>query len=140
MGGINVKRWLIGGVAAAVVMFVVEGIAGSLYQQDMAAAMAAHGLSMTMDATGFALSAVYSLLAGLVLIFWYAAVRPRFGAGPKTALIVGVAGYLGGYLLWVLAYQFLGLFPASMLSLWAVVGFVEYLLAAQVGAWLYRED
>lgn len=51
-------------------------------------------------------------------MFLYAAARPRFGAGPKTAVIVAVAMWAGGYLLSLVGYHMLGLYP---------------------GGWIYRE-
>lgn len=139
MGGIHVQRWIMGGLAAAAVIFLAEGVSGTLYLEDMTAAMEAHGLTFDMGGGAILLSVLLSLIAGLVLVFLYAAARPRFGPGPRTAVIVGLAMWFGGYLLTIIGYSFLGLFPTSMLVLWAVVGLVELPLAAVVGAWLYRE-
>lgn len=66
--------------------------------------------------------------------------RPRFGAGPKTAVIVGVALWLSGYLMSLIGYQMMGLFSQSLLVTWGVVGLVEVVLASILGAWIYRED
>ncbi len=139
MSGINVGRWIGGGVVAGAIMWVMEGAASTLYMKDMEAAMQAHGLSMETGPATIAVSVLASLIAGLALIFFYAGVRPRFGPGPRTAVRVAVALWLGGYLLFLLGYQVLGLFPAGMLVLWGTVGLVEMILACLVGAWLYRE-
>jgi len=139
MDGINVGRWLGGGIAAGLVIWILEGVFGMLYMGTMQAAMAAHGLSMEMNAGLFAISVVASLLTGLTLIFFYAAARPRFGPGPRTAAIVALALWLGGYVLSLLGYHLLGLFPVSMLVEWAAVGLVEMILAALLGGWIYRE-
>ncbi|MGD2134706.1 MAG: hypothetical protein PVF27_01045 [Gemmatimonadales bacterium] len=140
MNGINVGRWLAGGISAGILMWILEGVASTLYLGDMRAALEAHGLSMEMTAAVAMISVVVSLIAGLTLIFFYAAVRPRFGPGPKTAVIVAVALWLGGYLLSLLGYQMLGLFPTSMLVLWGGVGLLEMILAALLGGWVYREQ
>ena len=103
------------------------------------AALKAHGLSMEMNARSLMLSLAASLIAGVVLILFYAAARPRFGAGPKTAVIAAVALWAGGYLLSLIGYEMLGLFPRRMLVLWGTVGAIEMVLAALLGGWLYRE-
>lgn len=140
MSGINVKRWLAGGVAAGALIWIFEGAASVLYMDDMRQAMEAHGLAMNLTAGTFAISVVVSLIAGLALVFFYAAARPRFGPGPKTAVLIAVALWLGGYFVTILGYQMLGLFPTSMLALWGVVGLVEMILAGVLGAWIYREE
>jgi hypothetical protein len=139
MGGINVSRWLLGGVVAAVVIWLIEGVASVFYMADMEAALDAHGLKMEMSASTWAMSVVVSLLVGLALVFFYAASRPRFGAGPRTAVIVAAALWAGATVVQIAGYQMLGIFPVSMLATWGVIGLVELILAALAGAWLYRE-
>lgn len=139
MGGINVGRWIAGGAAAGAVIWVLEGLASMLYMADMEAAMAAHNLSMEMSASVVVVSILVSLLVGLTLVFFYAAARPRFGEGPKTAVLVAVALWVGGYLVSLLGYQLMGLFPSGLLTIWGVVGLIEMILAGLVGAWIYRE-
>jgi hypothetical protein len=139
MSGINVGRWVAGGVAAGVVIWLIEGGASFLYMEDMESALQAHGLAMEMNLGAWALSVLVSLLVGLTLIFFYAAARPRFGPGPRTAIMVAVALWIGGYVVSILGYQMMDLFPAGMLALWAVVGLVELLVAGLVGGRIYRE-
>jgi hypothetical protein len=139
MGGINVGRWLAGGVVAGIIMWVIEGAASILYMGDMETALEAHGLGMEISAGMMALTVVVSLVAGLVLVFLYTAARPRFGAGPKTAVVVAVAMWVGGYLLSLLGYQMIGLYPSSMLVMWGAIGLIEMIIAALAGGWIYRE-
>ncbi len=140
MGGINVKRWIMGGLAAGVVMWVLEGAVSQLYRADMEAALAAHGLSMDMSGATLAMTLIVSLIAGLTLVFFYAACRPRFGPGPKTAIKVAVAMWFGGYLISLLGYDLMGLFDNSLLVMWGAVALIEAVIATMVGGWLYRED
>jgi hypothetical protein len=139
MSGVNVGRWIAGGLAAGILMWFMEGAASVLYMEQMKASLAAHGLAMDISPRTFVLSVVASLLAGLVLVFLYAAARPRFGPGPRTALLVGVAVWVGGYVLSLLGYLMLGLFPISLLAMWGLIGLVEILLASLLGGWIYRE-
>lgn len=140
MKGINVARWLGGGIAAGALIWVVEGLASVLYMDDMQAALAAHNMTFEMDAGVLVLSIVVSLIVGLVLVFFYAAARPRFGPGPRTAVTVAVALWLAGYAVPLVGYQMLGLYPTGMLAVWGVVGLVELILAGLLGGWIYREQ
>ena len=139
MKGINTGRWLAGGIAAGVLIWLLEGVSSVLYMADMEAAMKAHNLSMEMSAAMVFHTILVSLLAGLVLVFFYAAVRPRFGPGPKTAVIVAVALWSGSMVLSLVGYQMMGLFPHTLLVTWGIVGLVEWILASLLGGWIYRE-
>jgi hypothetical protein len=139
MSGINVNRWLAGGVAAGVLIWVLEGLGSLLLMDQMEAALTAHGLSMELSAGVMILTVVVGLIAGLTLIFFYAAARPRFGPGPKTAVIVAVAFWFGGWLLSLIGYHMIGLYPAGLLTVWGVQGLVELILAALLGGKIYRE-
>ena len=139
MGGINVGRWLAGGVAAAVVIFAVEGVSSVFYLDQMMASLADHGLGMEMSGSAMAMTVLVSLISGLVLIFFYSAARPRFGPGPKTAILVAVVLWCGGYFLSLVGYQMVGMYPTGMLVMWGIVGIVEMIIAALVGGWIYKE-
>jgi len=140
MGGINTKRWLFGGLVAGLFVFMLEGIASTLYMTDMTVAMEAHNLSMDMSPAAMIVFALISLILGLILVFFYAAVRPRFGPGPKTAAIVAVGLWIGGYFLSLVGYWSMGLFPNKLLVMWGAIGLVEVVLASILGAWVYREE
>ncbi len=86
------------------------------------------------------LTVVVSLLVGLTLVFFYAAARPRFGPGAKTAIIVAVALWFGGSLINLIGYGMIGLYPMGMLAIWGVQGLVEMVVASLVGGWIYREE
>jgi hypothetical protein len=135
-----VGRWLAGGVVAGIVTFVMEGIASVFYMEEMQTALAARGLSMEVTGAVWVLAILVSLVGGLVLVFFYTATRPRLGPGPKTAVLVAVFLWCGGYLLSLIGYYISGIYPAGMLVKWGVVGLVEMVLAALAGGWVYRED
>ncbi len=139
MAGINIPRWLVGGITAGVVLWMLEGAASMFYMADMEAAMASHNLAMEMSGAILALSMIVSLIVGLTMIFFYAAIRPRFGPGPMTAVIVAVMYWIGGYAVSLLGYHMLGLFPPGMLAMWGILGLLEMIVAALAGAWLYQE-
>lgn len=139
MRGIHIGRWVGGGLAAGIVIWLLEGLASLVYANHMQAALEAHGLAMAMNASTVVVSLLMSCLLGVVLVFLYAAARPRFGAGPTTAVIVAVALWAGGQVPTLVGYGMLGLFPSRLLAVWAVVGLAELVVAGLVGGWIYRE-
>lgn len=139
MGGIDTKRWLLGGLAAGVLMWVLEGLASLLYMNDAKAALEAHGLAMEMGAGAMATGLVVSLILGLTIVFFYAMARARLGPGPRTAVTVAVVLFVGGQLLWLLGYRTVGLYPDRLLLAWGAIGLVEMVLAALLGGYIYRE-
>lgn len=139
MGGINTSRWILGGVVAGVVLWLLEGLASVLYRADMETALTAHGLEMELTAPMFALSVAVSLLVGLTLVFFYAVARSRFGPGPMTAVKVAFVLFVGGYFVSLLGYFMIGLFPNGLLIRWGLIGLGEMVVASLVGGWLYRE-
>ena len=106
---------------------------------DMEAALTAHNMTMEMSAGMWVLTIVVSMIVGLTLVFFYAAVRPRFGPGPKTATLVAVVLWIGGYLLSLIGYGMIGLYPSTMLARWGLTGLIEMIVAANAGGWIYRE-
>jgi hypothetical protein len=96
-------------------------------------------MSMELSAGVMVLAVVISLIVGLTLVFFYAAARPRFGPGPRTAIIVAVALWFGGWLPSLIGYGMIGLYPTGLLIQWAIVGLVELILAALLGGVIYRE-
>lgn len=139
MNNINSSRVALGGLAAGALMWIVEGVASVFYMNEMNAALAAHSLSMEMGAKAIILSLGVSIIVGLTIVFFYAAARSRFGPGPKTAVIVAIALWMGGYFVSLLGYEMMGIFPRNLLVIWGTVGLIEMIVAAILGGWIYRE-
>jgi len=133
VGKINVGRWLAGGIVAGIIVWLLEGVGAMLYMDDVEAALQAHHLAMEMSVGMMLVTVAISMLDGLTLVFFYAAARPRFGPGPKTAVIVAVVLWFGGYLINLIGYGMIGLYPVGMLTIWGVQGMVEMTVASLVG-------
>src|SRR5882672_28794 len=97
------------------------------------------GLMADMSSSAFLSYAVLCLLVGLVLIFFYAAARTRFGPGVRTAVIVSIAMFLGGYVPGLIDHHVIGLYPDDMLVKWGLQGLIETVIAGVAGAWVYKE-
>ena len=139
MPGMNGQRIVIGGVVAGFVIFVIEGLASQFYTGPMEAALAEHDLAISMSAGGLATAAIVSLLVGITLVWFYAAARPRFGPGPKTAALVACVFWLGCTVTSIMGYRMIGLYPDALLLQWAAIGLPEAIVAALAGGWIYRE-
>jgi hypothetical protein len=140
MTQINMQRVALGALAAGAVIFVAEGIFSQFYMGPMQASLEAYNLSMDVTVSGFVLAALVSLLIGFALVWFYAAVRPRFGPGPKAAALVSVVLWLGGYVPSVLGFKMMGMFTDWLLVFWALTGLIEVIVATMVGGWLYMES
>jgi hypothetical protein len=139
----NTKKVLIGGFAAGVVMNVIDFIVnGYLLAARMKAETDAFkpGLSdQMMQASAIVGYFVMDFILGFALVWTYAAIRPRFGPGIKTASYAAL-------LFWVLTmiflsgYMHMGMMSAGLWWTFAVIGLVNYLLSAWAGAKVYSED
>jgi hypothetical protein len=81
-----------------------------------------------------------TFVLGILAVWTYAAIRPRFGAGPKTALCAGLAVWAMSYL-YAAVYIDAGIvvWPSKLTWLPAAWGLVEIPVATLLGAWVYRE-
>ncbi len=139
MGKINMVRVILGGLAAGLVLNISEFI---LNTKVLGAELAAHLAKMGLPPVSGAAIGVFVMLCfllGIVTVWLYAAVRPRFGPGPKTASVVGSAVFFLAYLYGGVGMVALGIFPSQVEVTTMVWGFVEIMLAANVGAYLYKE-
>jgi hypothetical protein len=139
MGKINWGRVILGGLIAGLVVNVFEGAAGAVLQEEYKAAMAALGKTMEMTPGMMVFYLAFGFVYGIFAVWLYAAVRPRYGPGPRTAACAGFAVWFIGYLLPTVGYVCLGLFPTRLMTIAAVVGLVETILGTVLGAWLYKE-
>jgi hypothetical protein len=139
MGSINWTRVILGGLAGGVVVNVFESVLnGVILTKDWEAAMAALGKPAANGAQ-IGLFVVWGFLVAIFAVWLYAAIRPRYGAGPKTALCAGSAVWGLGYVLGQAALLIMNIVPVRIIGIGLVVGLVEILLATLVGAWLYKE-
>ena len=137
---INIPRLLLGGVVAAAVLIASEALAYASYWPEVQRALTERGVGLDLfSLAGNLVSLTANLLTGLALAFFYVAARPRFGPGPRTAIVVAAALWLGGYMVLICALSLLNLFPGRILAMWSALGLAELVAAALAGAWVYRE-
>ncbi len=141
MGKINWIRVLIGGLVAGVVLNVLQFATLALFERRILSATLealGHPLKETVATT--VLGVVLCFVAGFLLVWLYAAVRPRCGAGPGTAVVVGV---VAGVLLLIPDIgwgSILTMIPAKVWVIDAVGDLVTAVVATLLGAWVYKEE
>ena len=139
MRGINVARVVIGGFVAGLLIDVSETILnGVVLGTDMAAAVARLNLPPVGN-MGMAVFTILGFALGIVTIWLYAAIRPRFGPGPRTALCAGAAVWFFAYMYPSTGMAVMGLFPLRMMVIGLVWGLAEMLIASVAGAYFYKE-
>lgn len=141
MGNINWGRMVLGGIVAAVILFIVDWIVnGYILASQWSAAMTALGRpEMTPSATLFILVVIVNLLIGLTALWIYTGIRPRYGASVQTAIYAGLATWVLAYVVSNLALGISGLIPASILWTSTIVGVIAVPVATVAGAYLYKE-
>jgi hypothetical protein len=139
MGKINLKGVIIGGLVAGVVLNVVDYVLfGVVLRNDMAAAMQALNQPPMSDSV-IPWYVFLDFLFGIFLVWVYAAVRPRYGAGPATAIKAGLIGWVATGLFHALFEWPVGMMPHNTLLLITLVALVQKPLATVAGAKFYTE-
>ncbi len=135
MGRVNWVRVVLCGLIAGVVWSLLAMVNMTFFGADFQAAVPGSTL-VRPKAAFLALSA--NLAMGIWAMWLYASIRPRYGPGPKTAVMVGLAWWAIGIMVnasWVI----LGLVPPMTVLPLLVAALPATVLAAVVGAWPYQE-
>lgn len=138
MGRINWKRVVLGGLAAGVVSNI-SGITVAHFFFEEEVYAAAQRLNLTFGPGVATLHVTMRLALGMGIVWLYAAIRPRFGPGPRTALVAGSAMWLFAYVWSLLGMRPYRIYPDDLLLIAGVWGLFEANLCALAGGWLYRE-
>ncbi|UCF20667.1 MAG: hypothetical protein JSU87_04455 [Gemmatimonadota bacterium] len=140
MGKINIGRVVTGGLLAGVVINALEFLLNEpILGGQWSDAMVALGLE---EPSGMTLLwyVIWGFVLGIGIVWIYAAIRPRFGPGPKTAVTAGLAVW---FLIWFLGFGatvLSGMFPTGLVLVTLVWELFEVPIAAVAGAWLYKEE
>jgi len=139
MGNINITRVILSGLLAGLVICFGEYILGWLILGGQwAEVLAAAGVE-DLGGGQIVSFAVVALLYGIALIWIYAAIRPRFGPGAKTAIVAGLTLWVVAYLLVSAYVSIIGVYPVGLLLAGTVWALFELPIAALAGAWFYKE-
>ena len=133
------KRVVLGGIVAAVIVNVGEGLLGLLLKRDYEAAIRALGIRMEPNLATL-LPIAWSFVVGILAIWLYAAIRPRYGPGLRTAVRAGLALWAFSTVTFSIAMASLRIFPARLMAIATAWSLPEVVVAVVAGAAIYRED
>ena len=141
MPRINWGRLIPGSLIAAIIMFVTDGfIHEKLVKTDWMALYAALGATPPEGHSGNMIYfAIFELGRGFTALMFYVLMRAFFGAGPKTAVIAAIVGWIAFSLTGPVQFIPLGFFSTA---LWLKVGalhFITSIVATIAGAALYKD-
>jgi hypothetical protein len=141
MTKINTGRALLGGLVAALIIDLIEGVInGVVLKADWAAAMQAIGKSGDVSAGAIVIYNIVGALEGIMGVWLYTALISRYGAGSITAAKAGLV-------VWALASVFpnmlwlpSGIISGSLMGYAVFADFLAIMLGVTMGALLYREE
>src|ERR1700684_613901 len=141
MGKVNWQRIILGGLLAGVIIDAFEGVTnGVIFASDWATVMKHLNSSANFSVKQMAALNVWGFLTGIGIVWLYAAIRPRFGKGPKTAVLAGAAMWFMNYGLGGAFPVVTHLYPLGLATVTTLIGLVEAVVAGLAGAWVYKEE
>jgi hypothetical protein len=142
MTNINWTRLIIGGLVAAVILFVTDGLMHemvlksdwtSVYDGLRATQPAPHGSSMLYFA-------IFEIGRGMLCILVYVLMRPFFGAGPRTAVMAAIVGWLAFSVAGPAQFIPLGFFSVPLWFKAAGLQLITTIIGTLAGAALYKDN
>jgi hypothetical protein len=142
MGKINYGRVILGGIAGGIVAGTLDWFFnGILLGQLWTDAVKTLNHPLAFTGPAFLPLGVYlPFIVGSILLIWvYAGIRPRFGAGVRTAFYAGLIAWAFADLLPNTSWYVTGIFDGRLMLYSTLFGMVEIVVGAIVGAALYKE-
>ncbi len=141
MASINVGRVVAGGLVAGVVANAIDFVTNTyVLGSDMAAWAPTRNLDPAALNSGpvAATWIVVDFIFGVLLVWTYAAMRPRLGAGPKTAILAGLALWFAVTLV-LFGFTQMGVFSMALFVKGSIAALINTLAASVAGAAVYKE-
>ncbi len=141
MGKINMGRVILGGLLAGVIIDACEFVINAvILKQDWADAMTKLGKPADISTNALILFNIIGLVLGVAAVWLYAAIRSRYGAGAKTAIIAALAMWVIGYATPAIGQIAIGLVPTQTMMTATGLALIEIIIATVAGAAVYKEE
>ncbi|MDE3168951.1 MAG: hypothetical protein KGL75_02315 [Acidobacteriota bacterium] len=138
MGKINWGRVILGGIVAGVVIDLVAYVVNSYVWAQQNDAMMRR-LNIQLRPHAIPVFLLEGLLLGIAAVWAYSVARPRYGAGPKTAVITALGVWFIGSFLPTVDNWAIGIVHSRMACAGTLVDLVTLIVASLIGASLYKE-
>ena len=141
MAAINTGKVVAGGLLAGLVANAFDFVTNTyILMSDMQALAAARNIDPAMiNSAGVAGTWVaVDFVYGLLIVWTYAAIRPRFGPGPKTALLAGFALFAAVTVV-LFGFTMMGFFTMGLFVKGSLGAIVSTAAASLAGAAIYKE-
>jgi len=138
----NMGKVLLGGIVAGIVMLAIDFVTntyllGPRYVAEMEAFKPGSSAAMMAGNAKFVYP-LLDLILGIVLVWIYAAIRPRFGPGPRTAFYAAAAVWIVSMISYY-GYLQMGMMSAGLWWEFGIVGLIALTIATMIGARIYTE-
>ncbi len=140
---INTGRVVGGGLLAGAIMnfvdFLVNGVWLATRWTEEATALNTRLIDPAVSSTSMIGWIVTDFLLGILIVWTYAAIRPRFGPGAATAvkavLLVWGVSHIAYF-----SFMFLNMYSLGLVASMSIGGFVAALAGGYAGCSIYSED
>jgi hypothetical protein len=141
MSNINVSRVILGGIVAGIVYDVLDFLVDDVWLGGRwAAGLKALGHGGAMTTTQLVEFNLIGIAVGIMAVWLYAAIRPRYGAGLRTAACAGIAVWILAFVLPNISFMYVsGLFGRRLTGATTFGALIEVVVGTIAGAALYRE-
>lgn len=139
---VNIKKVVVGGVVAGIILNVVDFASNYVLGAQMKADAEAFKPGITeqmMQGPAIVSYVIMDLALGIAIVWTYAAIRPRFGPGPRTAIYAALLFWLLG-LIFNSGYRQMGMMSSGLWWTFAIIWLVSFSVAAWAGAAIYSEE
>lgn len=139
--GMNAGRILGGGLVAGLVTNIIDGcgnmvLLGARWQSETEAIKP--GLYASSGQSSMVGWITTDFLLGFLIIWLYAAIRPRFGPGPRTAAAAAVVIWFATRAYFA-SYIFLGFYSTGLIGIASFIALVAMVAGAWTGGRVYQE-
>lgn len=140
MGRMNWSRILLAGLLAGMVINTGEYLLHKIIlQQEWAELMQKFKEAAAPKPGQFGALTVAGFIIGVVTVWLYAAIRPRFVSATRAVLSAAIAIWIPGYCLGLLAPFLLGILPAGLVFSSMGGGLIELTIGASLGGLIYAD-